>query len=163
MVDMLSVDEKFGEYIKTYYIQSKFDKVEDFTKVLEEKLPTLIEGHKFELLKDSFEQDRFQYLGERANNFNRRGRGNFGSGSASRGRTPRIYTWVWRPIRDGSRNNYPAITDFVNQQAALIERDRNNFLKTMAHFLSTMSVTELEASGYAMAGFRAAQHWLRWY
>ncbi|KAJ2870158.1 hypothetical protein GGH93_005784, partial [Coemansia aciculifera] len=92
-----------------------------------------------------------------ANNFNRRGRENFGSGSASRGRTPRSYTWTWKPIRDGSRNNYPAITDFVNQHAALVECDRNNVLKKMTHLLSTMSVTELEASGYAVAGLRVAE------
>ncbi|KAJ2068223.1 hypothetical protein GGI08_000987 [Coemansia sp. S2] len=65
MADVLTVSEKSGEYIKTYYIQSKIDKVEDFTKVLKEKLPTLVEGHTFELLNDSFEQDCFQYLGER--------------------------------------------------------------------------------------------------
>ncbi|KAJ2808729.1 hypothetical protein H4S07_003349, partial [Coemansia furcata] len=57
--------EKAGEYIITYYIQSKIDKAEDFIKVLAEKLPTLIKGHKFELLQNSFDQDIFQYLGER--------------------------------------------------------------------------------------------------
>ncbi|KAJ2055726.1 hypothetical protein GGI17_006542, partial [Coemansia sp. S146] len=92
-----------------------------------------------------------------ANNFNRRGRGSFGSESASRGRTPRSYVWSWKPVRDGDRNCHPTIADFVNQHAHVIERDRNNILKRMTHLLSTMSVTELKASGYAVAGLRIAE------
>ncbi|KAJ2075339.1 hypothetical protein GGI03_002371 [Coemansia sp. RSA 2337] len=93
-----------------------------------------------------------------ARNFNRRGRGNLGSTSVSRGLTPRSYVWSWKPVNSGSdRYCYPAITDVVNQQAQFIERDRNNALNEMAHLLSTMSTTELRASGYAMAGLQIAE------
>ncbi|KAJ2091940.1 hypothetical protein GGI16_005963 [Coemansia sp. S142-1] len=95
-----------------------------------------------------------------ASNLNRRGRGSFGSSSASRGRTPRSYVWSWRPVRGSDRYFYPAIADSVNQQAQHIERDRNNVLRTMANLLSTMSVTELGASGYAMPGLRMARQWI---
>ncbi|KAJ2010985.1 hypothetical protein GGI14_006285 [Coemansia sp. S680] len=78
-------------------------------------------------------------------NFNRRGRGSFGSSSASRGRTPRSYVWSWKPVRGSDRYCYPAIADSVNQQAQHIERNRNNVLRTMANLLSTMSV-RLEAA-----------------
>ncbi|KAJ2097260.1 hypothetical protein GGI09_003929, partial [Coemansia sp. S100] len=93
-----------------------------------------------------------------ARNFNRRGRGNLGSTSVSRGLTPRSYVWSWKPVNSGSdRYCYPAITDVVNQQAQFIERDRNNALNEMAHLLSTMWTTELRASGYAMVGLQIAE------
>ncbi|KAJ2466109.1 hypothetical protein GGI03_002294, partial [Coemansia sp. RSA 2337] len=93
-----------------------------------------------------------------ARNFNRRGRGNFGSTSVSRGLTPRSHVWSWKPVNSGSdRYCYPAITDIVSQQAQFIERDRNNALNEMANLLSTMSTTDLRASGYAMVGLRIAE------
>ncbi|KAJ2041745.1 hypothetical protein IW146_002324 [Coemansia sp. RSA 922] len=95
-----------------------------------------------------------------ASNFNRRGRGSFGSSSASRGRTPRSYVWSWKPVRGSDRYCYPAIADSVNQQAQHIERNRNNVLRTMANLLSTMSVTELGAFGYAMPGLRITRQWI---
>ncbi|KAJ2106769.1 hypothetical protein IW146_007625 [Coemansia sp. RSA 922] len=41
--------------------------------------------------------------------------------------------------------------------AQFIERDRNNALNEMANLLSTMSTTDLRASGYAMVGLRIAE------